>query len=485
MIKLCAHAVWLILLVSLTFLEGSALAEPSSSAAPPMIQIDKIEVSGATTMTPGDLAPYLDLPLGQDVSLITASEHLSEATKILVATGRFKDNMQLKLERSFKTQHYIIKATLEDISSTYLGVGGGYAKLDRESPASNKIDDFGAFLYWGSRDLNHSGWGLDLDLKMIETRNKWTFAQSNGSDYSNSKAKGITNDAQSTVTTINQNLFDGRGYAGILLKMAFERFSQNYTSQIHFKNDVYDNTRSSQQEFAEFGAEPFGGVKFGKASLGVGMSRRMTRQIKYRLREESLKNGQPDNDDTVMFGNYSPGDKYKYNTGARVSAGYSDKPRLNIVEPGVDINAIWSRRYTIDYDARPHVSVNGQYTKFARPDLAFTLLQASYWDYVTEEWGCSVRREHELGLHVDFITDAQYVIYGEFTRFGGLKREVLYRPDADGLTLKNHAEVGLIRATSDMLYSFSFVYLNYRPSSDRAASTSFKRNSGLDRLGGR
>ena len=128
MIKLCAHAVWLILLVSLTFLEGSALAEPSSSAAPPMIQIDKIEVSGATTMTPGDLAPYLDLPLGQDVSLITASEHLSEATKILVATGRFKDNMQLKLERSFKTQHYIINATLEDISSTYLGVGGGYAK---------------------------------------------------------------------------------------------------------------------------------------------------------------------------------------------------------------------------------------------------------------------------------------------------------------------------------------------------------------------
>ncbi|MEI6398372.1 MAG: hypothetical protein WCO71_06360, partial [Pseudomonadota bacterium] len=423
---------------------------------------------------------YLDLPLGQDVSLITASEHLSEATKILVATGRFKDNMQLKLERSFKTQHYIIKATLEDISSTYLGVGAGYAKLKRNN-RSGQLDDFGASIYWGNRDLDHSGWGLDLDLKMNETTNRWSGSVSEGDYSSYTKSKSKISDAQSTITTMNQNLFGGLVYTGFLLKTAFERFSWNYSSHTKYENDLYDDTVLHQSDYVQLAAEPFSGIKLGKASIGVGVSRSVSRNLKSGGNETHYKNGQPNNDDAPMF--YAP-DGYRFVTGARISASYSDKPRLNIVEPGVDINAIWQRSFATNYDARPHVSVNGQYTRFARPNLAFTLLQASYWDYQNRDWGRSVRRQHEVGFHVDFITDSQFVTYGEFTRFGGLKREILYDDQADGLTLSNHAEVGLIRATSDMLYSFSFVYLNYRPSADRETTTSFKRNSGLDRLGG-
>ena len=224
----------LIALLSLTLYQGSAMAEPSSSAPPPMIQIDKIEVSGATTMTPGELGPYLDLPLGQDVSLITASEHLSEATKILVATGRFKDNMQLKLERSFKTQHYIIKATLEDVSSRYLGIRASYGRYVPDESFNTNYDSYrsesyGLNLYWGDRDFNKSGWGLDLDVNGEKYFEKYKTSYDTENGHHHSNGNGFHERAVGTITTINQNMFGGRGYIGLELTSAIDRYSYYYS----------------------------------------------------------------------------------------------------------------------------------------------------------------------------------------------------------------------------------------------------------------
>lgn len=484
MIKLCAHAVWLILLVSLTFFEGSALAEPSSSAAPPMIQIDKIEVSGATTMTPGELGPYLDLPLGQDISLITASEHLSEATNILAATGRFKDNMQLKLERSFKTQHYIIKATLEDVSSRYLGIRASYGRYVPDDNLgtydSYRFESYGLNLYWGDRDFNKSGWGLDLNAQGDSERDKFS-ATDDTSTHNEFKGKSRNDRTVGTITTINQNLLGGRGYMGFELSSAFNTYSDKWSSK-HIGTDTRETQYSYQADYVQYRAESFWGVKFGKTSLGAGVSRTMTRVLKTRSKAFTTVNGEPQ-PESLFFPN-SLGE-YRFDTRAALSASYSDKPKLNIVEPGIDVRANIGRTYYADAPGNPLFFVNGEYTRFVQPSLALTCLHFSSWSFGDRQWSRSVTREHELGLRVDYITEKQYVVYGEFTRFGGLRREINYSEHFDGLTLKSHAEIGVIHASSDMLYGLSFVYMNARPTVDGTWSSNLTRNTGYERLGGR
>ena len=233
---------------------------------------------------------------------------------------------------------------------------------------------------------------------------------------------------------------------------------------------------------AQYRAEPFWGVKIGKTSLGAGLSRTMTKDLKRRTRSTRTVNGEPQ-PANVFFPDKAG--EYHFKSQARLSASYSDKPKLNIVEPGVNIAANASRTYYYDSPASPVLHINGEYTWFAQQNLALTCLQYTSWIFEDRKYTRSLYREHELGLRIDYITEKQIVVYGEFTRFGGLNREINFDEHRDGLTLKNHAEIGVIHASSDMLYGLSFVYLNDRPTSEGKSSATLTRNTGYERLGGR
>lgn len=469
-------------------LTGAALAEAPTQAIPIRKQsviLDRIEIAGRTTMTPSQLEQYLGLQLGEEIELTVAAERLSETANLLNATGRFERDVQLRLERGLSFPHYIVKAQMDDARSTYLGLIGSYAYCTTCSGfgsgyaavGESKFHDRRAGVYWGDRALSGKQWALDIDLTLYDMRGTISEREAS-SGYDHQATLQIVD---SRLTLLNRDIFGGRGYTGASIELLSMDIEYEYRYFFAYQDDRYDGLYIDDTRSWALSGESFAGLKFGKAALGGGVARAVSRVFRARHSHEQSKNGQPDRE--FSYGRYV-GD-LEFTTTGRISIGYSDKTRLSLVEPGIDASISWTRTYLDTYTSDPDVTAVAEYSFLSTKNAAITLLSSGKWAYDDsyDYHRYSVARTIELGGRWDYVYQGQYVIYAEFTRFGGKKLELSGdEVDGESLVLRSHAEFGVKKASTGMTYNLSFIYGQRRPP-DQAYFSGLQPQTNLARLG--
>lgn len=452
-------------LMSLLLLFVCAAPNLQAEPQPNISFIDRIQVTGTAKISGEELAKSLDIPVGEPVSGTEMSEILVESERRLKASGKYKNDLTIKLVRSKKFPHFIVEVELDEVDRWYFGADGSYA----HGPAflgDNEYTSFqymrqslGAQLYYGTRDYNDHGLALDLEWLTNASR---LSAKSNSDQFKLNQTYQFSFSGL-TASAIQKRFLTDYTYAGVISRAIV---SKSWNSSEGSYESTYDNVRtrvvssySTEDQSINGTVEPVLGVRVHKLLLGGKFSRSISRPLKTRqnISEITYKN------DVEQPQRTQAGDRNdsnnSFNNTAEFSFMWSDKSQLTVIEPGLDLHATWSRNYYSYQTDPPKWLAHAEYTFLLSDQLASTLLSDGEWEYrQPSPWSSKLKRIIDIGLRFDYVTYQEMIFFGEFYRIGGKRNEVKSSYENDHLILDNRISAGVKYASPSLIYSFCFSY---------------------------
>lgn len=457
------------------FIAVSILALSSSSifAQNSYVIIDRIEADLGSDLSSRESALLIEIPTGVEISQADVATKLQETERLLTASGKFTD-VELKLGKSTRPQHFVLTADLKKSSDHYFGVGGeavyspyennwACSCVDEEKVQARKLR---LNAYTGTRNYENSGWALDLDVQGAVEATKYSTYADRDSFYYKMEQQSKYANTSVNATAIQQNLLDGHGYLGGIFSLGAGRFlaHNQYDAKDYGSNtqtiDSADHSYVNDQILASAGL--VGGLRFKKMTLGARLARSRLRFTNIHNNEDSsrtIDGNQQDNTDT--FFHYPMDDRPHYFTEFVTTLAYSEKARLNLVEYGLDTFLSFQRLYKTNGADFPNVYAHVEYTWKFTDDLAVTSLLDGLWRRSDLSYmDTSLQRIYQLGGRVDYINSSDAVYFGQYTLAGIRRSDIVWQGSADksGNIIRNRAEVGVQYASPDFLYSFSFIY---------------------------
>lgn len=435
-----------------------------TSALAAVIIIDRVDIIGDAKIDAGELARNLEIPIGRSIPADDASELLSEAEHRLKASGKYKDDVSLKLVKSDQAPHFILIAQLREIESWYFGADAHYVNGPSElvfdaEPGTHSTTD--AEVYFGNRDFN--GQGLALDLEFMANSSQYLY----NSTYNFGKFKGKSEFyiGGLTATAIQKGLLGEHVYLGALVRSFHLKSWWSSSSNFNYPYDgkIYTTLGStdSTEQTVYSSLEPLFGIGFGKLQLGGKLSRSLSRVVSSRKNADtqSTVDGVPQkNSSTSTFISETDG-RYSFDNNAEFTIAWSDKSRLTVIEPGLDIHATWSRAYRSHEVDAPQVLAHAEYTHLFSEQFAGTLLSDEIWEYRTSSSSQTrLKRVLDLGTRIDFVTNMKMVLFCELYRIGTKRNEAHSGSHAGAIAADNRINAGFKYASPSMIYSLSFGY---------------------------
>ena len=451
----------ILMMLPFFFLFNEALL--AAEAKPSIAIIDRIQIVGNAKISGEELAKSLDIPLNKEVFGPEMSEILMESERRLKASGKYKNDLTIKLIRSKKFPHFTIEAQLQEVDRWYFGADGSYtsgpAFLGQSEDRAFKYQrqSLTGQFYYGSRDYDDHGLAVDFEW----TAN--TYGILGGGDSqeytSNYKYRNLQNGL--TASLIQKRFLHDYIYAGIVSRAIHSRAWNSSESSYSTDNNKKISRSLYYSEVNNIAGtiEPVFGIRINKVLLGGKVSRTLTRHLKYRddSSETSYIDGieQPSTTQNDQFNTPD----ISFDNKAELSFIWSDKSQLTVIEPGLDLHATWSRYYTDSVVAPPTWFAHAEYTILVSDQLASTILLDGEWRYrQPDEWQTKLERIIDLGLRFDYVTRQQIVTFAEFYRVGGKRNELRGSHNNDHLILDNRINVGLKYASPSLIYSLSFCY---------------------------
>ena len=450
-----------------------ALCPGYAFSADSFVVIDRIEAGSQSDLSASESASLIEIPTGVELSQTEVGTKLQEAKVALEASGKFSD-VEFRLGRSNRPQHFVLTTDLKRSSDHYFGVGAevGYSPYldDWSCTCSNdekmKFKKARLNAYTGNRNFLDTGWALDLDLFAAdETGSYSNFVQQDKYNY-NISQKNEYAMTSLHATAVQQDLLSGHAYAGGIVSVNFARVLSTsiYDFQTDYKgSQIIHADHAHTHNQTGIGAGLVGGVRANDFTLGARWSRTKT----------TLANGR-DNEDAYMLvdGKLQPstGEYFLYNLdyGSSyrnelvVTLAYSQKPLLNLVEYGLDTFISWQRFYRVGLGDPSNIYAHGEYTWKVSDPVAFTYLVDGIWRRSDMNYiGSSMQRIFQMGGRVDYIRDSGLVLFGQFSRSGVKRNEIAWNDtndDRSGYVLRSRADLGVQFASPEFLYSFSFIY---------------------------
>lgn len=450
----------------LFFLFNEALL--AAEAKPSIAIIDRIQIVGNAKISGDELAKSLDIPLNREVFGPEMSEILMESERRLKASGKYKNDLTIKLVRSKKFPHFTIEAELQEVDRWYFGADGTYVTGPaflaeaEESAFQYKRQSLGTQIYYGTRDYNDRGLALDFEWMTISSRltgvNSTDSAPFNYNFKYNYLLSGLT------ASAIQKQFLTDYTYAGVITRTLGSRTWRKSEGRYEYSYDnmkyttVFSESAGSDAIYAT--VEPVLGIRINKFLMGGKFSRSLSRTLKsnQNLFETSYINGveQPSKPRDEDYNNQNN----SFDNTAEFSFMWSDKSQLTVIEPGLDLHAAWSRRYIEDGKADPPKWLaHGEYTLLLSDQLASSILADGEWEYrQANEWQTSLKRIIDVGLRIDYVTVQQMIIFGEFYKVGGKRNEIRTPYDSNHFMLENRINAGLKYASPSLIYSLSLCY---------------------------
>lgn len=439
-----------------------------------LVVIDRIEAGIHSDVSSSESADLIGIPTGIEFDQSDLATKLQETKLALEASGKFSD-VELRLGKSTRPQHFVLTTDIKRSNDHYFGVGGelgfspyqedwGCACTDAEKMQSRKIR---LNAYTGSRNYNDTGWAFDLDLTGVAAAGSYSNSAENSGyhykiDQDNKYIWGSL-----TGTAVQQDLLDGHAYAGAILSIGTVRILSNSTyDSIYNGSDTKtsthaDHSNTQNQIRAESGLVV--GIRARNFTLGARFSRELTQYTNVKDNEDSSRyvDGKLQADNTQYF-RYLTDDRPTYRNEFVLSLEYSEKPKLNLVEYGLDAFIAWQHFYRSNQGELPNIYTHGEYTWKITPQYAFTYLADGLWRRTDITYiNASLQRIFQMGGRLDFIDTSGTVFYGQYYRSGVKRNEITpYFSDVDqsGYLFKNRGEIGVQYASPEFLYSFSFIY---------------------------
>lgn len=450
-----------------------AIVSSTAFSVEPLVVIDRIEADSTSDLSSSESASLIEIPTGVELSQTEVGTKLQEAKVALEASGKFSD-VELRLGKSTRPQHFVLTTDLKRSSDHYFGIGAevGYSPYQDDwscaCSANEKMQYKKTRLnaYTGNRNFLDTGWALDLDLLAAgETGTYSNLVQQEKYSY-NIEQKNTYTVAALNATAIQQDLLSGHGYAGGILSLSSARILSTsiYDFQSDYKiSQVIHADHAHSHDQTSVGAGLVAGVRAHDFTLGVRWSR--TRS--------ALSHGK-DNEDSYMVINGEPqpqGQYFNYNSDYRPSyrnevdltLAYSEKPLLNLVEYGLDTYVSWQRFYKTNMGELPNVYAHMDYTWKISDPIAFTYLADGIWRHSDLTYiDSSMQRIIQMGGRIDYIRDSGLVFFAQFNRSGVKRNEIAWSnaddQDLSGYALRSRADLGVQYASPEFLYSFSFIY---------------------------
>lgn len=436
----------------------SAHQHPQDTSA--SILIDRIEITGDAKISAIDLAKNLEIPVGVRMSPSEASDLLSEGDRRLRASGKYKDDLTLKLEKGAHYPHFILKAFLNEVDDWYTGFDGHY--LRGPSDFFNSLDakslqnsgDVEAYI--GTRD--YQGTGLAFDLELMGGYSKTR------SDYEQGKYQYELSFNSLTASVIGNHFLNGHLYTGVVSRVfgiqSWFLSEGDHTTKSDGKTYRYISSDSTKSQSFYATLEPILGVRISKLQLGGKAGRSLSRTIKERSNHDrSLYIDGVPAPSMIGYSSQYDDDHYTFNNAVEFTFAWSDKSRLTVIEPGLDLHATWSRSYGNDYTDAPRWVAHAEYSYLLAKQFAATLISDGEWEIRNDStYQAKVRRIIDLGTRLDFVTESKIIFFGEFYRVGGKRSELSYNATESGYTLKNRINAGIKYASPDMIYSLTAGY---------------------------
>lgn len=450
-----------------------AMVSTSAFSAGPLVVIDRIEASSHSDLSSSESAALIEIPTGVELSQSEVGTKLQETKVALEASGKFSD-VELRLGKSTRPQHFVLTTDLKRSSDHYFGVGAevGYSPYQDDWGCACSVNEKMQYkkarlnAYTGNRNFLDSGWALDLDLLSAGESGSYSNTVQQKKYSYNISQKNEYATASLNATAIQQDFLSGHGYAGGLLSVALSRI---WSSSIYdFQSDNKslqiihaDHAHAHDQNVVRAGL--VAGVRAHDFTLGVRWSR--TRS--------ALSHGK-DNEDSYMLidGKLQPPGQYftynsdygpNYRNEVDLTLAYSEKPLLNLVEYGLDTFISWQRFYKSNMGELPNIYAHIDYTWKISDPIAFTYLLDGIWRHSDLAYiDSSMQRILQMGGRIDYIQDSGLVLFGQFNRSGVKRNEVAWvgaeDSDLSGYVMRSRADIGIQYASPEFLYSFSFIY---------------------------
>lgn len=454
-----------LLVMGLFCVSSGALSQIDSNSDAPQqpleaaMIIDRIELTGDAKISAGELAKSLEIPIGTQISNGAVSDLLNDIERRLKASGKYRDNLSIKLVKGRQYPHFILKIDLSELNDWYIGADGHflqsprYPSFERSPVQTGDLD-----LYVGNRDYNSDGLALDLDFfsSLTELRIKENFYDGKFAFSLNGLTGSIIQRRQHFYFGAISRLFHVSNWNSFVS-------DSSYT----YENKTYRVVASSAATVKSFSTslEPIAGVRFGKFQLGGKFSRSSSR--KWRSRENGdyaqYINGIPD--PTFQYWSSDSADeddKYTFNNNAEITVIWSDKSKLTFIEPGLDLRATWSRTYYTGNSGTdaPNFLAHIEYSFLFADRISASAIADGNWEFskYSSNYQTSVKRRFDIGTRLDYVSLKELVLFGGFYRIGGKRNELSPTSPESGYELENRFDAGVKYASSDMIYSLSLTY---------------------------
>lgn len=436
------------------------LAGPTEPSA--QVIIDRVEVKGTAHIATDRLISDLEIPIGVGLTLTEAGEVLMEADRRLHASGRFLSSATVKLVRGNTYPHFYLVIQVEENDASYWG----FEAKDLYETESFYSEDYSAYfrnssilnLYVGMRNWDNAGWALDLESTNAYSSQRATISE-NGKFRERGKESSRDLLSALTATALRGDLLFGHGYFGFQGKLMNYSSARRYSSYSDYMEEGHQYHNEVDFELNTSAFESAGdilsGIRIGKVQIGADYKRQFTRSyasnfnIDYRRSVDGVPVAT-----NVQFIQNSEG---RFSSALDLSASWSDKTQISLIEPGFVGRATWSRQYIDNRTYSPTFYALMQQTWMLSDRLASTLMAGERWAFQEDYRPSSVERRAQLGNRLEYMTDSGAVVMGDYQCIGIFGSDYSDTRDHKWL-LRNRFGVGVKYASPTFIYSLSANY---------------------------
>jgi hypothetical protein len=267
-------------------------------------------------------------------------------------------------------------------------------------------------------------------------------------------------------TAIQQNLLDGHLYAGGLLTSSLGRLENkseyhHQTSPSVTKVSKISADHSNRRDRSAFTTGVIAGLKFNNLTLATRWIRKRSHNFITRDNEDSFISidGQPQPQEGNFF-RYAEYPKPIYSNEFVSTLAYSQKPKLNLVEGGLDSYISWQRYYTNEQNDFPNILAHAEYTWLIHNQYGLSGIADLLWRRNVVYLNSNTQRIFQIGARLDVIKSPSMIAYGEFSRAGARRHDIAFNPveNKSRYAMRNRFDIGVQYASPELLYAFSFVY---------------------------
>jgi hypothetical protein len=438
--------------ISILFFNGFSLYSQESA-----VVIDRLIFLGDDRINSNQLIHDLDVPIGTRLSPMSAAELVSDIDRKLRASGRFKEDLSVRLVKgnSYPLFNIEIKSSLRDEFYTGFTLSLGIDENIKEGNFS-KIGSANAF--FGSRGILTSDWTVDIESKNFHLDSKILESATTGEIASQVQGNGIF------LSLGNTSIFGGNAYLGFMTKLthinALTAYNQTLNISTTSSKNQYNYRQDSHSKMILGSIETFCGMRFFDFTLGTSFSRSAARNYWTRTNDQNYSIG---NDGKIVSQlELTPPSipNYNFRNDLELMLKWSLKPKIAEIESGGEYLMSWKRTYESDSSTYPELNGAAEYTVILPQDYALSPGLKYKWsttDLLSFE-NLTNYKKHTRYLELNFRIE-KFFHQGDIYHFGLARSSLLdnyptpfeqYKPDA-----KTMVSLGYKFTSSSFIYDLS------------------------------